>query len=109
MPVAAWGAIRSSSSKAPVPGKITVVDFGAKWCGPCHEIDKAMAQILQSQPEVALRKVDIVDWDSPVAAQQMKNVEGLPYVLVFDRTGKRVAAEPGMTVASLQAAIAGAK
>jgi thioredoxin 1 len=94
---------------AAVAGKVTVVDFGARWCGPCREIDKTMSELLPNQADVALRKVDIGNWDTPVAKQYLANVEALPYILVFGVDGKQVAAVSGLHPDQLLAAIAKGK
>jgi thiol-disulfide isomerase/thioredoxin len=86
-------------------GKVTVVDFYAVWCQPCRKVDAHMKQVLATQPDVALRKVDVVDWDSAVARQHLQGVPNLPYVIVFGKSGRQVAQISGLELAQLDAAI----
>lgn len=71
-------------------GKHTVVDFYAVWCPPCRVLSPALERLAARYPDdLAIRKVDIVDWTMPVAAQH--GIESLPYLLLFDREGQRAA------------------
>jgi thiol-disulfide isomerase/thioredoxin len=66
-----------------VTGKYTVVDFYAVWCPPCRILSPALERLAQRHPSrLAIRKVDIVDWTMPVAAQH--GIESLPHLLLFD-------------------------
>lgn len=96
---------RVDLQQARAAGKVTVIDFGAAWCAPCRELDKFMATLLKSRTDLAVRKVDIVDWDSPVAAQHLRDVKELPYILVYAPDGRQVAAITGLKREALAAAI----
>lgn len=87
-------------------GKVTVVDFSAIWCMPCRTIDAHMAKVLGSRQDVAYRKFDIGDWDTPLAQRYLKAVPKLPYVLVYDGSGAKVEAISGVATDKLDAAIA---
>lgn len=88
-----------------VPGKVTVFDFYAVWCGPCREVDAEMQTILESSSSVALRKINVVDWSSPVAQEYLQKVGGLPYVVVYGSDGRRVEAIEGLRLKRLRRAI----
>jgi thiol-disulfide isomerase/thioredoxin len=92
-------------STVPVKGKITVVDFSATWCRPCRAIDEHMAKVLVTRSDVAYRKLEIGDWDTPLAQRYLKGVPQLPYVLVYDAAGARVKEIVGVDLAGLDAAI----
>jgi hypothetical protein len=62
--------------------------------------------MLGSRPDVAYRKLDIGDWDTPLARRWLREVTALPYVLVYDKAGRRIDAIAGLDLARLDAAIA---
>ena len=89
-----------------VAGKVTVFDFFAVWCGPCKKVDRHLVKVLQTRPDVAVRKIDVVDWGSPVAARYLGDVPNLPYIVVYGVDGTKVAAISGLHLDELDAAIA---
>jgi copper chaperone CopZ/thiol-disulfide isomerase/thioredoxin len=75
-----------------VPGKITVVDYWAEWCSPCHFLEKRLHHLMNESPNMALRRVNVGKWDNAAAKQATAEfrLEALPYVRVYDARGKFV-------------------
>ena len=74
------------------PGKITIFDYHADWCGPCHLLTPKLERLLLKYEKVALRKVDISHWESKAAKQAVKEfgLPGLPYVRIYGPKGKLI-------------------
>jgi thiol-disulfide isomerase/thioredoxin len=96
-PSSPGGIVRISNGGQPVDlkplmpeGKITVIDFYADWCGPCRRIAPQLEKLAAENPEVVLVKVDIVQWESPVARQH--DIRSVPNIRVFDRNHQLVGA-----------------
>jgi thiol-disulfide isomerase/thioredoxin len=100
------GAAVGPFEKLRVPGKYTVFDLYADWCGPCRLVDARLREILATRKDVAVRKLNVVDFDSPLARQMGAGFEALPYVVVYSPKGKRTAIS-GIDFPKLDKALAG--
>jgi thiol-disulfide isomerase/thioredoxin len=89
-----------------VKDKVTVFDFYADWCAPCRKVDRHMFTVLQTRSDVAVRKINIVSWDTPVAKRYLAKASELPYVIVYGADGAEVSAIAGLDLDALDAAIA---
>ena len=88
-------------------GNVTVVEFYADWCGPCRMLTPSLEQMVKSDPEVALRKIDIVRWGTPVA--QQFNIRSIPQVNVYNRGGGLVGTVSGVDIEQVKVYVAHAK
>jgi thiol-disulfide isomerase/thioredoxin len=89
-----------------VKGKVTVFDFYADWCAPCRKVDLFMYGVLARRGDVALRKLNVVSWDTPLAKEQLANAASLPHLVVMGRDGKVIKTVTGLDLPALEAAIA---
>jgi len=88
-------------------GNVTIVDFYADWCGPCKQILPTLEQMAATDPEIAVRKIDIVDWGTPVVKQY--SIRAIPQVNVYNRTGQLVGTVVGADVEKVKRYVAQAK
>src|SRR6058998_259832 len=88
-------------------GSVTVVDFYADWCGPCRQLSPSLEQMARSDPDVALRKVDIVNWRTAVV--QQFNIHSIPQVNVYNRGGSLVGTVNGADIDTIKRYVAQAK
>lgn len=89
------------------PGKIIIFDFYAEWCGPCHLLSPRLERLVRRYPEAALRKVDLIDWKTPVARQATREFKlpGLPFTVIFDDRGKEVGRVQGNFIEKIEAIV----
>jgi copper chaperone CopZ/thiol-disulfide isomerase/thioredoxin len=87
--LSADGSAVGKLDKLRVPDKYTVFDVYAEWCGPCRFVDARLREVVAARKDVAVRKLNVVDFDTPLAKELGARLEVLPYVIVFDPAGKR--------------------
>ena len=61
----------------------------------------------RTDPEIALRKIDIINWKTAVAKQH--NIRSIPQVNVYDRGGRLVGTVVGADVQEVKRYVAQAK
>jgi thiol-disulfide isomerase/thioredoxin len=88
-------------------GNVTIVDFYADWCGSCRQVSPTLEQMARTDPEIALRKIDIVNWNTAVAKQY--NIHSIPQVNVYNRGGNLVGTVVGVRVEEIKRFVAQAK
>jgi thiol-disulfide isomerase/thioredoxin len=64
----------------PLAGKWTVFDFWATWCEACVDLDDRLQALARADADVAVRRVNIVDLDSPISQRELKGVTSLPHI-----------------------------
>ena len=89
-----------------VAGKINIIDFYADWCGPCRMAGPQLEKMAKDDPDVVLRKIDIVNWGTPVTKQF--SITSIPHIQVYDGKGKLVG-DAGSDPGSARTLIAKAK
>jgi copper chaperone CopZ len=88
-----------------VAGKYTVFDVYAPWCMPCRAMDDALRQAVGTRADVAVRRLNVVSFESPLARQLGSHLKALPYVVVYAPDGKRTEVA-GLNTKKVQAALA---
>lgn len=83
------GAALGPLEKLRVPGKITIFDAYADWCVSCRPMDERVREFVRTRPNVAVRKLNLARWDSPLAKEFGSRLTALPHLVVFTPDGRR--------------------
>ncbi len=91
-----------------VAGKFTIFDYYSDWCVPCKLLEKRLERLLSERDDLALRKLDIVDWKSEATAQARSEfgLTAIPYVRVYGPDGSFVGEAKGNDVTAIEALLA---
>ncbi len=92
----------AKGSIRPQPGKITIVDFYADWCGPCRKISPVLEKIAEDNSDIALQKVNI-DKHRDLAREY--NVTAIPRIIIYDKDGGEVDTVVGASEFAVRQAI----
>lgn len=79
-------------SNAAKEGKPVVLDFGAEWCGACHELEELTftnAEVIERLHRFVSLKVDLTEAKGvPEEIRKKYSVSGFPTLLFIDSKGK---------------------
>jgi len=72
-----------------VPNRTTVIDVYADWCIACRPMDASLRELARTRRGVAIRKLNLARWDSPLAKELGPRLTALPHLVVFTPDGRR--------------------
>lgn len=82
-----------SAPQVPVPGMVTMVDFGAKKCIPCKMMTPIMAELEKDyKGRAAIVLIDV--WENPAAGRQFR-IQLIPTQIFYNIEGKEVLRHEG--------------
>jgi thioredoxin 1 len=88
-------------------GSVTLVDFYADWCPACRQVSPSLEQMAKTDPQIVLRKIDIVNWRTPVVNQY--NIHSIPQINVYNRSGHLVGTVVSANIEEVKRYVAQAK
>ncbi len=90
----AWAAYNEAAlEQAQQDGKLVLIDFSAKWCIPCKELDAitfADPEVIQATKGMVTLKADLTQDETPEveALRKRYKIRGLPWIVFLDATGR---------------------
>jgi thiol-disulfide isomerase/thioredoxin len=83
-------------------GKTTVVYFWAIWCIPCRKTEGDLNLLLTYNTKLAVRKIELKDWEDPLASKYLGGTAKLPLLIVFNDKGREVGRVSGHNPKALE-------
>lgn len=76
-------------------GKMTIIDFSANWCGPCKVLGPRFENVanVPKHNNINFIKVDI---DDAKELAEKYEIQSIPTLIYFDKTGKKVRQTVGL-------------
>jgi thioredoxin 1 len=71
--------------------KNVLIDFYAKWCGPCRMLGPVLEEMSEVRPDITIVKIDV---DSNPITSRAFNISSVPTLFVF-KDGKHVKTDLG--------------
>jgi thiol-disulfide isomerase/thioredoxin len=71
------------------PNRTTIFDVYADWCIACRPLDANVRDFVRTHHGVAVRKLNLARWDSPLARELGPRLTALPHVIVITPDGRR--------------------
>jgi len=85
-------------------GGVTLYYFTAKWCAPCKAFGPQLHQYASSKQGVAIRRIDIGKFGSPVTKQYQ--IQSVPQVWIADSNGRIVTKVAGPNLRTIEKSVA---
>jgi len=87
--------LAAENAATPVTGQLTLIDFSADWCQPCHELDNLTftdGRVMRALGDFKRLRVDLTRYDSPEAEAWRKRYEigGVPTLVFALADGREV-------------------